>query len=191
MLPDVRPRTAPRPQSPNARAGSPRGHRRARSTWRSLTSPSGGSTPSSTRCPTRTTPTRVRAWAPSAAFREAVRSAALATLAFYVGIVETLANEADQGDGGDAERERARSYAKPVPARRRGPSNSGSGAEDLLAQLASSDVPVERHSAAALASAGPRGLEPGPDRDWWCRSPPGGRRTPAAPHGSPGVLPPC
>ena len=45
----------------------------------------------------------MRAWAPSAAFREAVRSAALATLAFYVGIVETLANEADQGDGGDAE----------------------------------------------------------------------------------------
>ena len=40
-----------------------------------------------------------RAWAPSAAFRDAVRSAAFATLALYVGIVETLGDEADQGDG--------------------------------------------------------------------------------------------
>ena len=36
-------------------------------------------------------PDAVRAWAPSTTFREAVRSAALATLALYVGIVETLA----------------------------------------------------------------------------------------------------
>ena len=42
----------------------------------------------------------VRAWAPSAAFRDAVRSSALATLALYVGIVETLADEADRDDGG-------------------------------------------------------------------------------------------
>ena len=41
--------------------------------------------------------------APSAAFREAVRSAALTTLALYVGIVETLADEADRGDGGDGD----------------------------------------------------------------------------------------
>ena len=45
-------------------------------------------------------PDAVRAWAPSAAFRDAVRSAALATLALYAGIVETLADEADRGDGG-------------------------------------------------------------------------------------------
>ena len=45
-------------------------------------------------------PDAVRAWAPSAAFRDAVRSAALATLALYVGIVETLADEADRDDGG-------------------------------------------------------------------------------------------
>lgn len=44
-------------------------------------------------------PDALRAWAPSAAFREAVRSAALATLAIYVGIVETLADEADRDDG--------------------------------------------------------------------------------------------
>ena len=43
----------------------------------------------------------VRAWAPSAAFRDAVRSSALATLALYVGIVETLADEADRDDGGE------------------------------------------------------------------------------------------
>ena len=50
-------------------------------------------------------PDAVRAWAPSAAFREAVRSAALATLALYVGIVETLADadEADRDDGDDGE----------------------------------------------------------------------------------------
>ena len=45
-------------------------------------------------------PHAVRAWAPSAAFRDAVRSAALATLALYVGIVETLADKADRDDGG-------------------------------------------------------------------------------------------
>ena len=46
----------------------------------------------------------VRAWAPSAAFRDAVRSSALATLALYVGIVETLADDAgrdDDGGGGE------------------------------------------------------------------------------------------
>ena len=42
----------------------------------------------------------VRARAPSAAFRDAVRSSALATLALYVGIVETLADEVDRDDGG-------------------------------------------------------------------------------------------
>ena len=45
-------------------------------------------------------PDAVRAWAPSPAFRDAVRSAALATLALYVGIVETLADDADRDDGG-------------------------------------------------------------------------------------------
>ena len=45
-------------------------------------------------------PAAVRAWAPSAAFREAVRSVVLATLAQYVGIVEALADDADR-DGGD------------------------------------------------------------------------------------------
>ena len=44
----------------------------------------------------------VRAWAPSAAFRDAVRSSVLATLALYAGIVETLADEAGR-DGGDGE----------------------------------------------------------------------------------------
>ena len=43
----------------------------------------------------------VRAWAPSAAFRDAVRSSVLATLALYAGgIVETLADRADRDDGG-------------------------------------------------------------------------------------------
>ena len=42
-------------------------------------------------------PAAVRAWTLSAAFREAVRSAALATLALYVGIVETLADETNRG----------------------------------------------------------------------------------------------
>ena len=41
------------------------------------------------------------AWVPSAAFRDAVRSSALATLALYVGIVETLADKADRDDGGE------------------------------------------------------------------------------------------
>lgn len=44
-------------------------------------------------------PDAVRAWAPSVAFREAVRSAAVATLALYVGVVMTLADEADRGNG--------------------------------------------------------------------------------------------
>ena len=38
------------------------------------------------------------AWAPSAAFRDAVRSVVLATLAQYLGIIETLADEADRED---------------------------------------------------------------------------------------------
>ena len=41
-------------------------------------------------------PAAVRAWAPSAAFRDAVRSVVLATLALYLGIVESLADEADR-----------------------------------------------------------------------------------------------
>ena len=45
----------------------------------------------------------VRAWAPSAAFRDAVRSVVLATLELYVGIVEALADEADREDGDDGE----------------------------------------------------------------------------------------
>ena len=44
-------------------------------------------------------PAAVRAWAPSAAFRDAVRSVVLATLELYVGIVEVLADEADREDG--------------------------------------------------------------------------------------------
>ena len=43
-------------------------------------------------------PAAVRAWAPSAAFRDAVRSVVLATLALYLGIVESLADEADRED---------------------------------------------------------------------------------------------
>ena len=43
----------------------------------------------------------VRAWAPSAAFRDAVRSVVLATLALYLGIVESLADEADREDTDD------------------------------------------------------------------------------------------
>ena len=43
----------------------------------------------------------VRAWAPSAAFRDAVRSVVLATLALYLGIVESLADEADREDADD------------------------------------------------------------------------------------------
>ena len=46
-------------------------------------------------------PAAVRAWAPSAAFRDAVRSVVLATLEQYVGIVEVLADEADREDGDD------------------------------------------------------------------------------------------
>ena len=44
-------------------------------------------------------PAEVRAWAPPAAFRDAVRSVVLATLELYVGIVEALADEADREDG--------------------------------------------------------------------------------------------
>ena len=44
-------------------------------------------------------PAAVRGWAPSAAFRDAVRSVVLATLEQYVGIVEVLADEADREDG--------------------------------------------------------------------------------------------
>lgn len=46
-------------------------------------------------------PEAVRAWAPSAAGRDAVRSAALATPALCVGIVETLADETDRDGGGE------------------------------------------------------------------------------------------
>ena len=46
-------------------------------------------------------PAAVRAWAPSAAFRDAVRSVVLATLALYLGIVESLADEADREDADD------------------------------------------------------------------------------------------
>ena len=48
-------------------------------------------------------PAAVRAWAPSAAVRDAVRSVVLATLEQYVGIVEALADEADREDGDDGE----------------------------------------------------------------------------------------
>ena len=48
-------------------------------------------------------PYAVRAWAPSAAFREAVCSVGFATLALYVGIVETLADEADRDNGAAGE----------------------------------------------------------------------------------------
>ena len=46
-------------------------------------------------------PAAVRAWAPSTAFRDAVRSVVLATLALYLGIVESLADEADREDADD------------------------------------------------------------------------------------------
>ena len=42
----------------------------------------------------------VRAWAPSAAFRDAVRSSVLATLVLYAGILGTLADEDDRDGGG-------------------------------------------------------------------------------------------
>ena len=51
--------------------------------------------------PAEDDPAAVRAWAPSAAFRDAVRSVVLATLEQYVGIVEVLADEADREDGDD------------------------------------------------------------------------------------------
>ena len=37
----------------------------------------------------------VRAWVPSAAFRAAVRTVALSTVEFYVGVVDALVDEAD------------------------------------------------------------------------------------------------
>ena len=40
----------------------------------------------------------VRAWVPPAAFRSAVRTVALSTVEFYVGVVEALVDEAD-GEG--------------------------------------------------------------------------------------------
>ena len=40
----------------------------------------------------------MRAWVPSAAFRAAVRTVALSTVEFYVGVVEALVDEAD-GEG--------------------------------------------------------------------------------------------
>ena len=40
----------------------------------------------------------VRAWVPSAAFRAAVRTVALSTVEFYVGVVDALVDDAD-GDG--------------------------------------------------------------------------------------------
>ena len=48
-------------------------------------------------------PAALRAWAPSAAFRDAVRSVVLVTLEQYIGIVEALADEADRDDGDDGE----------------------------------------------------------------------------------------
>ena len=48
-------------------------------------------------------PAAVRAWVPSAAFRDAVRSVVLATLAQYLGIVEALADQADQADADGGE----------------------------------------------------------------------------------------
>lgn len=48
-------------------------------------------------------PAAVRAWVPSAAFRDAVRSVAAVTLTRYVRIVESLADEADREDGDDGE----------------------------------------------------------------------------------------
>ena len=51
--------------------------------------------------PDENDPAAVRAWAPSAAFRDAVRSVVLATLALYLGIVESLADDADREDADD------------------------------------------------------------------------------------------
>ena len=116
---DVRP--VPRSRVPDARAGSPRGKSRSVSTGASPRHPSGWRSRPSTRCRTRTIPSpperlavaaldempdeddpaAVRAWAPSAAFRDAVRSVVLATLALYLGIVESPADEADREDADD------------------------------------------------------------------------------------------
>ena len=51
--------------------------------------------------PDENDPAAVRAWAPSAAFRDAVRSVVLATLALYLGIVESLSDDADREDADD------------------------------------------------------------------------------------------
>ena len=41
----------------------------------------------------------VRAWQPTAEFRAAVRLAVTSTLSYYVGVVEGLADDANQDDG--------------------------------------------------------------------------------------------
>ena len=51
--------------------------------------------------PNEDDPPAARAWVPSGAFRDAVRLVVLATLAQYLGIVEALADQADQGDADD------------------------------------------------------------------------------------------
>ena len=43
----------------------------------------------------------VRAWQPTAAFRAAVREVVTSTLAYYVGVVEALADDADGDDTGE------------------------------------------------------------------------------------------
>ncbi len=53
--------------------------------------------------PNEDDPAAVRAWAPSAAFRNAVHSVVRATLVQYADIVEALADEADREDGEDGE----------------------------------------------------------------------------------------
>ena len=58
--------------------------------------------------PDENDPAAGRAWAPSAAFRDAVRSSALETLELYVGIVEALADEADREDGDVSSQQRGR-----------------------------------------------------------------------------------
>ncbi len=48
-------------------------------------------------------PAAVRAWAPSSAFRDAVRSVVLATLDHYTRIVDVLADQADHDDDDNGE----------------------------------------------------------------------------------------
>ena len=45
----------------------------------------------------------VRAWQPTTEFRAAVRMVVTSTLAYYVGVVEALADEADGDDAGAGE----------------------------------------------------------------------------------------